>query len=123
MIKKLVLGTLPVIAILAATPMAFAQSSTMSMPMNNQASSMMSAAPTASMAESKMAVVTPFRHKSFAIEKAAAAACKTPVVWVDTGAAARLYYPSSSHLFGKTRQGVYGCLRDALKSDYRTPAN
>jgi hypothetical protein len=123
MIEKLVLGTLPALVLLAVAPTAFAQSSTMSTPMNNEASPTMSAAPMASMSTSTMTEVTPFRHKSYVTEKAAAAACKTPVVWVYTGAGPRTYYPSSSNLFGKAKPGVYGCLRDALKSHYQPSAN
>jgi hypothetical protein len=122
MIKKFVLGALPALALLAATPAAFAQSSTMAMPMNNSTSAPATAAPMAApTSEHAVAKTTAKLHKlpkSFTTEAAATASCKTDVVWVNTGSHAKIYHLSTSKYFGKTKHGVYACLRDAQMAGY-----
>ena len=64
-------------------------------------------------------VVAPAKGQ-YASEAEAKASCPSDaVVWVNS--ISKIYHPSGSRSYGKTRSGAYMCEKDSLAAGFRTP--
>ena len=65
-------------------------------------------------------VVAPAEKGQYASEAEAKASCPSgAVVWVNS--ISKIYHPSGSRSYGRTRSGAYMCEKDSLAAGFRAP--
>jgi hypothetical protein len=67
-----------------------------------------------------VSVAAPAEKGQYASEAEAKASCPSDaVVWVNS--VSKIYHPSGSRSYGKTRSGAYMCEKDSLAAGFRAP--